>query len=89
MTLLTDEVSEHSRGGNIGLVKFNRVIVKRVAYDRDGINFRADVNAAIAVNVDESSGEAMAQSDQRIARETRQTARASSSHRPKPDAPST
>jgi hypothetical protein len=68
-------------------VKINRVIAKRIAYDRDGINLRADVNAAIAVNVDESSGEAMARSDQRSDRETRRTAQASSPRRPKPDAP--
>jgi hypothetical protein len=86
VTFLNVEVSGHRRGGIIGLVKLNRVIARRIAYDRDGINLRADVNAAIAVNVDESSGE-VAQSDQRSARETRQTAQASSSRRPKPDAP--
>src|SRR4051812_35757790 len=69
------------------LVKINRVIAKRIDYDRDGVNLRADINAAIAINVNESSGEATAQSDQRIVSETRRTARASAESPPKPGAP--
>jgi hypothetical protein len=67
-------------------VKIHRVIAKRIDFDRDGINVRADISAAIVANVNESGGEATAHSEQRIDQEPRQTARSSSRRRHKPGA---
>jgi hypothetical protein len=55
-------------------MRLRRIISKRIDHDGDGLNVRAAINAVIAANVNERSGDASATSEQHIVQRSQQTA---------------
>ncbi len=56
-------------------MKLRRIISKRIALEGEGFNVHAALDAVIAANVNEQSGDASASSEQHIVQRSQRTAR--------------
>jgi hypothetical protein len=55
-------------------MKLRRIISKRIDHEGDGFNVHAAIDAVIAANVNERSGDASAASEQHIVQRSQRTA---------------
>ena len=56
-------------------MKLRKIISKRIVHEDDGFNVHAALDAVIAANVNERSGDASASSEQHIVQRSQRTAR--------------